>query len=68
MMAFLVELGPVRRGAASASAVARQVARTFSPRRGDARTPADEAALAALARRRLGIVRLGGDAPADRPE
>lgn len=61
-MTYLVELGPCRRGRRDGAdpAVAAAVARRFGPRQGPRRraTPSSLEALEALARRRLGLVRL----------
>jgi hypothetical protein len=57
MLAFLVDLGPVRRRPSLTSAVAARVAKTFGPEARPARTIPAGAALEALARTRLGVVR-----------
>lgn len=64
MLAFLVDLGPVRPRQSTTSAVAARVAKTFGP---EARTTAPRsiapgAALEALARTRLGVVRVARQA------
>lgn len=57
MLAFLVDLGPVRPRQSLTSAVAARVAKTFGPDARPARSIAADAKREALARTRVGVVR-----------